>query len=434
MTPVARRYSYATELACIGCGRRFGLDEEVFTCPDCGPLAGTLDVHYDLQALAQGEPEGGDRGGLDWEGLQRREASIWRYHELLPVTDPAAVLDMPTGMTPLMPLSGERGFDPPGRVWVKDDTRLASGSSKDRATVVALSRACQRGYTRVAAASTGNAAASVACYAARAGLECVVFAPARAPAAKLLQIRAYGAQLVAVDGSYDEAFDLCARYCQATGAYNRNTASNPFLGEGKKTLALEIWDQLGGRAPTWVVVPVGDGCILGGVHKGFADLLGAGLIDAMPRLLGVQPDGSAALARAWRAGATDCEPVVSRTVADSLAVDCPRDQRKALRAVRDSGGAFVTVPDTAILSSQRRLAAQAGLLVEPAAAAAAAGLQAALRDGVVRGGTDTEIVLLHTGNGLKDVRALEQAADAHPPIEVPPDLERVLAALQSKRA
>lgn len=433
--PNGDRYSYATELACVGCDRRFGLDDGVFTCPGCGPLAGTLDVRYDLTSLtrpAAGRARRGGRRAFDWSSLQDREASIWRYHELLPVADPEAVLDLPTGMTPLMPLSAGHGFDLAGRVWVKDDTRAASGSSKDRATAVALSRARQRGFARVAAASTGNAAASLACYAARAGLACVVFAPAGAPAAKLLQIRSYGAHLLAIDGSYDDAFDLCAAYCERTGTYNRNTASNPFLGEGKKTLALEIWDQLGGKAPDWVVVPVGDGCILGGVHKGFADLRGAGLIGALPRLLGVQAEGSAALAHAWRAGAERCAPVDARTVADSLAVDCPRDQRKALRAVRESRGAFVTVSDDSILASQAALASRAGLLVEPAAAAPLAGWQAALRDGTAVAEDDTQIVLLHTGHGLKDVGALERAAAFHPPLAVPPDLGRILAALEQR--
>ncbi len=412
-------FSYAAELVCIGCQRRFALGEGEFTCPACGPLAGTLDVRYHTEAL---------RGRFTWDALQSREASLWRYHELLPVTDPDALLTMPTGMTPLVPLPA--GCDPalPRRVWVKDDTRLASGSTKDRATVVALSWARQAGYRRVAAASTGNAAASLACYAAHGGFEAYLLAPAKAPAAKLLQIRGYGARLLAVEGTYDQAFDLCAALCRETGCYNRNTATNPYLGEGKKTLALEIWDQLGGRIPDWVVVPVGDGCILGGVHKGFADLLALGLIERLPRLLAVQAEGSAALATAWAGGADRCEPVVADTVADSIAVNRPRDQHKALRAIRASQGRFVTVRDEAILEAMGHLASRAGFLVEPAAAASLAGLRAAIDEGWLD--PDAEAVLLHSGHGLKDVAALRTIARDHPAAVVAPTLPAVLAAVR----
>ncbi|MFO7653594.1 MAG: threonine synthase [Candidatus Krumholzibacteriia bacterium] len=407
------RYSSVQDVVCIECGRVYPLDGTVFTCPDCGPLAGTLDVRYDLEAL---------RGRFGPALLASRDdPTLWRYHELLPVRRPEAVVHLPTGMTPLIrledrlvaTLARELEVVLPVRLLVKDDTRLASGSTKDRASSVAVSHALELGREEIAAASTGNAASSVAMFAARAGLRCTIFAPASAPPVKLLQIRAHGARLWAVAGTYDQAFDLCAAYCRAAGCYDRNTATNFVLGEGKKTLALEIWEQLGYRAPDWVVVPVGDGCIIGGVHKGFHDLEALGLIARPPRLLGVQAEGSAALARAWRAGADVCDEVVALTLADSIAVGRPRDQRKALRAVRESGGAFVTVADVDILRAQSRLATRAGMLVEPAAAAALAGLGRAALEGVVA--PDAEVVLLHTGHGLKDMNAVERCAAANPP-------------------
>jgi threonine synthase len=304
----------------------------------------------------------------------------------------------------------------PERLWIKDDTRHPSCSSKDRATTVALARARELDVHVIAAASTGNAASSLAALAAPAGVCCLIFAPASAPPAKLVQVRIHGARLFAVDGTYDQAFDLCAELCAATGIYSRNTATNPVLGEGKKTIALEIWEQLGYRVPDAVFVPVGDGCIIGGVAKGFSDLLDLGLIPRLPRLIGVQAEGSAALTNAWRAGDARCEPVVATTLADSISVSTPRDQVKALRAVRESNGAFVVVSDEAILAAMAVLASRLGLFAEPAAAAAFAGLVQAMRDGVVA--VDDEVVVVVTGHGLKDVGAAARAAEANPPVRI----------------
>jgi threonine synthase len=414
------RYSYIRSLSCVTCGRDFDPDEHAQTCPACGPLLGTLDVLYDLQPL---------RGGFTPDGLRPRpESTLWRYHELLPIRDSGRLAGIPVGMTPLYRLPRALAPDVPAGLYVKDDTRMPSASSKDRATAVALAHAREIGAPAVAAASTGNAAASLAALAAGAGLPVCLFAPASAPPVKLAQIRVHGAALFAIEGTYDEAFDLCGAVCERLGFYNRNTAVNPYLGEGKKTLALEIWEQLGYRAPAAVVIPVGDGCILGGVYKGFRDLADLGLIERVPRLIGAQAEGSAALAQAWRAGADHCTPVVAATVADSLCVGMPRDQIKALRAVRATQGAFVTMSDKAILEALAMLARGAGIFVEPAAAAALAGWREAVASGVLS--SDEEAVLLLTGHGLKDIAAAERAAAGNVPYRVRPDLEAVLALLR----
>jgi threonine synthase len=331
------------------------------------------------------------------------------------------------GMTPLYRLSPRAGRPPLARLWIKDDTRLPSGSSKDRASLLAVAGARERGAGTIAAASTGNAASSIALLCAAAGLDCTILAPATAPPAKLLQIRAHGARLIAVEASYDDAFDLCAELCKRCGFYSRNTATNPVLGEGKKTIALEIWEQLGYRTPGWVVVAAGDGCILGGIEKGFRDLLEIGLIDRPPRLLGVQAAGAAPLAHAWMAGDDRCQEEPARTLADSICVARPRDQVKALRAARRSGGGFVTVTDEAILQAQGALATRAGILAEPAAAAAWAGMLEGLRAGMLD--PEDEIVVVLTGHGLKDTRALEAAARENPATPAPPDLEAIVRLL-----
>jgi len=414
------RTSAFSGLRCVTCGRQFAPDEVLYTCPSCGPLTGTLDVLYDREWLA---------GRFSAAVLANRsEPSLWRYREILPIRDAGARPYPPVGMSPLglvpesllgglaAPSQGDASVPLPARLWIKDDTRHPSCSSKDRASTVALARARELGVSVVAAASTGNAASSLATLAAPAGMECLIFAPATAPAAKLVQIRIHGARLFTVDGTYDQAFDLCAELCAASGIYSRNTATNPVLGEGKKTIALEIWEQLGFRVPDAVVVPVGDGCILGGVAKGFHDLLDLDLIPRLPRLIGVQAEGSAALANAWRAGKSSCDPVAASTVADSISVSQPRDQVKALRAVRESAGTFVVVSDEAILAAMSALASRLGLFAEPAAAAAFAGVRQGVLDGVIA--TDEEVVVVVTGHGLKDIAAARRAAEWNPPIRI----------------
>lgn len=419
--PASRLIGYR----CVSCGNDLGLDGNPMTCPACGTLAGTLDAAYDLAAL---------RREFTTEALRADpEPTLRRYRSILPIRDAGAYPAIPVGMTPLYPLPVRDLPGPapmPARVLVKDDTRNPSGSTKDRATAIGVARARELGARAVAAASTGNAASSLATFAAREGLACLIFVPESAPAAKLTQIRIHGATLFAIQGTYDAAFDLCMEACARLGLYNRNTAVNPALGEGKKTLALEIWEQLGYRAPDVVVLPSGDGCILGGVHKGFRDLLSIDLIPRLPRLIGAQAEGSAALAAAWRAGQDRAAPCAARTIADSIAVGLPRDQVKALRAVRESHGAFVTVTDDAILEAMACLGRHCGLFVEPAAAAPFAALRVALADGTIR--MDEEVVLVHTGHGLKDIDTARRAAASGACFTIPPTMEALTQALASK--
>ena len=235
----------------------------------------------------------------------------------------------------------------------------------------------------------------------------------------MAQLLVYGATVLAVDGTYDDAFDLCITACDRFGWYNRNTGFNPFTTEGKKTASYEICEGLASQAPVqtpdkWlapdaVVVSVGDGSIIGGVHKGLADLMALGWIDRMPRILGVQSEQSNALSAAWRAGATDVVlPVQATTLADSISVNWPRDARKALNAVRASGGAYIEVSDDAILEAMKLLARSTGIFAEPAASAATAGLLVAVEQGLVK--PSEHIVILSTGSGLKDIANARRAA------------------------
>jgi len=286
-------------------------------------------------------------------------------------------------------------------LWIKDDGRNPTASFKDRASAVGVARARELGRPIMTAASTGNAASSLAGIAASVGMTTYIFVPETAPQAKIAQLLIFGANVIMVRGTYDQAFDLCLEASARYGWYSRNTAYNPYLSEGKKTASLEICEQLGWDAPDRIFVSVGDGCIIGGLWKGLRDLLALGWIDHMPKLMGVQAEGSAVLYHAWKAGTEEITPIVPTTLADSISVGIPRDRIKALRAVRETGGEYITVSDEEILDAMRVLARSAAVFGEPAGVAAFAGLRKMLREGRIN--PDERIVVLVTGNGLKDV-------------------------------
>jgi threonine synthase len=348
----------------------------------------------------------------------------------LPINDPRHLPPLPVGDTPLLAAQrfrGELGMD---RLWIKDDTRNPSGSTKDRASQLVVAKALEYDVDTVATASTGNAATALAAVAASAGLRAVVFVPADAPPAKLVQMMSYGAEVLPVTGSYDDAFELSLAACEHFGWYNRNTAFNAFTIEGKKTAALEIAAVMAPDAPDVVVVTAGDGVITAGLAKGFADLEAAGLLSHRPRLIVVQPEGTAAIATALRRGADEIVPVAgAASIADSLTVEAPRNALMCLREVRASNGAGVIVSDDAILAAIPRLASITGIFAEPAAAAAFAGLETALAEGLVN--RDERVVILVTGSGLKDVAAAKRALEMPEPIA--PTIDAVQAVLGTRR-
>lgn len=403
---------------CSECEASYREDELRYVCPKCTrlqvpgrELRGILEV--ELEELPRTWPEGG-------------LASPAFLEAFLPIQSGRSLPPLPVGGTPLLEarrLRAELGMP---QLWLKDDTRNPSGSTKDRASQLVVAKAREYGLGTIATASTGNAASALAACCAAGGLNAVVFVPAAAPQAKLVQMLAYGARVLRVAGSYDQAFELCCAACERFGWYNRNTALNPFTVEGKKTAALEIVRQLAGEAPDVVIVPSGDGVIISGVAKGFADLVAAGLLERAPRLLAAQPAASNALVRALESGTETVEPLHgAASVADSLVVEAPRAARLALRRIRASGGGGIAVDDEAIVAAIGRLAATTGVFAEPAAAASLAGLEAALELGLVN--RDERVVLLVTGSGLKDVPAAARAVTIPEPVE--PDLDAVMGRL-----
>jgi len=401
---------------CSGCGAELGPADATYVCPSCGS---NLDVRLDMSV---------PRPRAEVE--QSTDRSMWRYAPLLPVPPPDDS-DGPlcsVGGTPLVRADRVARSAGVARAWIKDEGRQPTGSLKDRASAVVVQRAREMGVQTLVTASTGNAGVALAAMACAAGLEAVILVPESAPRAKIAQLQIFGARLLLVRGSYADAFELAAEAARELGWYCRNTGTNPFTVEGKKTAAFEVAEQLGWRAPDRVVVPVGDGNILTGVHKGFSELLELGWIGRMPRLTGVQAEGSSPIARAYAAGSDEIRPVEASTLADSISAGRPSDGARALRAARQTGGGFVTVADEEILGSIAALGRDAAVFAEPAAAAAHAGLLALRRDGALS--PDEEVVLLVTGSGLKDVDAAVRAAGKAPPV-IDPEVAALCSALES---
>lgn len=408
---------------CSICQAEYPPVQVMYTCPKDG---GNLDVILDIKRLKQ-------KYHIS-DITSRAEASLWRYLPLLPVPYPNAE-GTPLSAAGFTPIYRPRLLSERlrmNRLWVKDESRNPTASFKDRASAVVVARAMQIGAPVVVTASTGNAGAALAGMAAAVGQKAVIFAPRSAPPAKVAQLLVYGAQVILVDGNYDQAFDLTIQAAQEFGWYCRNTGYNPFTVEGKKTAAFEIWDQLAlsdttavGR-PLTVFVSVGDGNIITGIHKGFRDLEELGWLGQMPRLIGVQAEGSAAVANAFRSGGEVIQPVQARTIADSISVDLPRDGVRAVRAARQTGGTYLTVSDADILTAIAELGRD-GIFAEPAGATALAGLHQALASGLVK--SDDPVLVINTGSGLKDVRAAMQAVREAPVIE--PSLDALKKHLSS---
>ena len=424
--------SHFTGYRCSLCKEEYLPGQVTYTCPKDG---GNLDVVLDYEAIrTKYQPE---------DMVSRRDFSLWRYLPLLPVPEyPGGATPLHSvGWTPVFNLSraGEKlGLK---HLWLKDESGNPTASFKDRASAVVVARAREIEAEVVVTASTGNAGAALAGMAAAVGQKAVILAPKTAPAAKVAQLLIFGATVILVDGSYDDAFDLTIKAAEEFRWYCRNTGYNPFTAEGKKTAAFEIWEwwrsahvtwhkQIGegvDHAPLTVFIPVGDGNIISGIHKGFKELAQLGWLTHVPRLIGIQAEGSAAIASAFRANTERITPVSAKTIADSISVDLPRDGVRAVRAARETGGTYITVSDEEILRAIGELG-ELGIFAEPAGATAYAGLLRAAADGIVT--DEVPILVLNTGSGLKDVKAAMQAVVEAPVIE--PTLAALKKVLKNK--
>ncbi|MDD3615682.1 MAG: threonine synthase [Lachnospiraceae bacterium] len=399
---------------CIQCGAEIEATPNITTCPKCG---GIMDIKYDYQKIKR---------KLTKEMLSDRKINtMWRYMEFLPVTGESKVPKLRVGWTPFYEASRLAEYIGIKKLYVKDDGVNPTASLKDRASAMAVVKAEEAGMDTIACSSTGNAASSLAGNAAAAGFTSYIFVPERAPKGKVAQLMVFGAHVISVKGNYEETFRLSAEAIDHWGWYNRNAAINPYLMEGKKTVALEIAEQLNWKMTDYVAISVGDGCTIGGVWKGFKDLYEAGFIDRLPRLISVQAEGCCPLNRAIAEG-KEWYPMEENTIADSIAVGVPRNPDKALWAIRESNGVVVNVSDEEILAAMRLLGRTCGVFAEPAGATGTAGVKKAVETGLIK--KDASVVSVVTGSGLKDVANAMKAAGE--PVAIKPDMSLLLEAFE----
>jgi threonine synthase len=386
---------YVTGIKCEICGTSYP-HKNIYTCPACGEDA-ILDVEYDYDSIAS---------ALSKHPLQNREQNIWRYSELLPVSADIARPHLFIGWTPVYDIPRMAESFGIRQFFLKDDGRNPTNSFKDRASSVGVLKSIEFGFQQIACASTGNAASSLAGLSAATGLKSYIFVPERAPEPKVTQLLIFGATVLRVLGTYEQAFDLCKAACAKYGWYNRNSGTNPFLVEGKKTAGLEIAEQLSNRLPDWVVVSVGDGCTIGGIGKGLQEMKRLGFIERVPRLLGVQAEGARPIVDAFASG-EDLIPSRTNTLADSIAVGTPRNWRRALKQIRLSSGEMIAVSDDEILEAMRATARIGAVFGEPAGVTGVAGLKKAIEKGIIK--KNESALCIITGNGLKDIQSAKQA-------------------------
>ncbi len=398
---------------CVKCGKIYEPVPDLTNCT-CG---GILDIIYDYDYI---------KTQLTKEKLaSRRDNSMWRYRELLPVEETTPAPPLRVGWSPLHEagrLAEQLGI---AHLYVKDDGVNPTASLKDRASSMAVAKATEAGAKVIACSSTGNAASSLAGNAAAAGMQTYIFVPSRAPKGKVAQLMTFGATVISVQGSYEETFELSKQAIEKWGWYNRNAAINPYLSEGKKTVGLEIMEQLDWKVPDYIAISVGDGCTIAGLWKGLKDLHAIGFIDRLPRLISAQAEGCCPLNRSIETG-EPWHPMEENTLADSIAVGVPRNADKALMAIRESNGLVVNVSDEEIMAAQKLLGRTCGVFGEPAGVTGTAGLKKLCAQGKIS--PDATVVSVVTGNGLKDVA--NAIAACGEPISIPSDMERLLTAFE----
>ena len=372
-------------LQCFNCRTRYPIERTEYRCDKCG---GLLEIVFDLSSKK-----------IPWK---TRPISVWRYREALPIDDDRFITTLAEGGTGLhrcKRLGRGLGLR---NLYVKNEGENPSGSFKDRGMTVALSKALELGKRKVVCASTGNTAASLAAYSARAGLDCVVLVPrGKVAAGKMLQVLIHGAKIFEVDGDFDQAMDMVVELTKRRKSFYLMNSLNPFRLEGQKTLAFEVFDQLDCETPDVVVLPVGNGGNISAIWKGFNEFRDLGLAKKTPKMIGVQAEGAAPIAWAVSKKLDIVEPVSNpRTLATAIRIGSPVNSTKVLRAVRDSGGNATTVTDKQILAAQRDLASKEGIFVEPASAASIAGLSKSIDSGDLD--RSDLVVCVTTGHGLKD--------------------------------
>ncbi|OYT66716.1 MAG: threonine synthase [Candidatus Wolframiiraptor sp. EX4484-121] len=388
---------FARSLKCVRCGKEYPL-KKFYKCPSCG---GVLDVKYDYVKLAD---------EVDLRSLfSKRGLNLWKYIDFLPIRKSSEIVSLGEGMTPLLKAERLGESLKVKSLYLKDETRNPTSSFKDRPYTVGVSKAKEFGVKAAVVASAGNAAASLAAYSARAGIKCYVFVSENVPAHRLLEIQAYGAEVIRVKQVPDGVFRITVSASEKFGWYNLTTSFyNPYTVEGDKTIAYEIYEQMGFEVPDWVIIPVGVGPLLVGCYKGFNELRNLGLVNEVPKMVGVQSEGCAPIAKAFEENRSEVEPwkgelkTVARSIVNTLQ-EYPDEGTYTLQIIRRSKGCALAVSDDEILRAMDDLATAEGILAEPASATVIAALRRLLEDGVID--KSDKIVCVVTGLSLRNVRA-----------------------------
>lgn len=393
---------------CVDCGKEYSATGVMYLCPDCAqnntddkPPKGVLKVVYNYFETT-------------FDKLKEK-----KFIDLLPIKNPENLPKLRVGNTPLYKQSNLDDNILPFNLFLKDDSQNPTYSFKDRASYIVSAYAKENDIDTIVAASTGNAGSSLAGICASQNQKAIILVPETAPAAKLTQIVMYGATIIPVKGTYDDAFDLSIKATEKFGWYNRNTAFNPFTIEGKKTVSFELFEQLNQTIPDRIFVPVGDGVIISGVYKGFEDLMMLNIIKKMPIIVAVQSEGSDNLSRNINNDIFEVRP--SNTLADSISVDIPRNFYMAKQFIKKYKGEYLTVSDEDIIKASAKLSKNTGLFVEPAAATAFAGMLNYVNNNKIENTSDNVVLL--TGSGLKDLKSVQSVISI--PEAVEPDIEKL---------
>jgi threonine synthase len=400
---------------CINCKSDYETAEMIYECPRCHDL---LEIRYDYERMAS---------EVDIRLWRSRPFSVWRYLEQIPISGGAKIVTLGEGGTGLHKSENLAKDLRLNKLRIKFEGENPTGSFKDRGMTVSVSKALEVGARIVACASTGNTSASLSAYAARAGLRCVVLIPAgKIGQGKLAQAIAHGATILEIEGNFDDALRSAIELTKRDKSIALMNSVNPFRIEGQKTLAFEVCDQLGFKSPDVVVVPVGNAGNISAIWKGFEELIKLRIIEKAPRMMGIQAEGAAPIASAYKQKNSEIQIVQKpETIATAIRIGAPASWKKALRAVRDSQGAMETVSDEEILQAQKDIARREGLFVEPASASSVAGLKKLLEQDLID--RDEEIVCVATGHGLKDTQIVTRIGEL--PIRTKSDIESIETAL-----
>jgi threonine synthase len=404
---------------CINCGSEYGIDEIVYFCKKCGDL---LEIKYEQEALAKAVSKS------EW---RKAPLSVWRYRDFMPISDSSKIVSLNEGGTGLhlcQRLAKKLGIR---QLYVKNEGENPTGSFKDRGMTVGVTKAVELGVKSVICASTGNTSASLAAYAAKAGLQCAVLIPSGKIAyGKLSQAMIYGAKVLQVRGNFDESLDIVLKLSEKHRTIYLLNSINPFRIEGQKSLGFEICDQLNQEAPDRIIVPVGNAGNISAIWKGFSEFHALGVVKELPKMTGIQAAGSAPIANAIKSGSDTIVPVSApETVATAIRIGAPVSWKKAMTAIKESDGTAETVTDEEILSAQKMLARVEGLFVEPASASSIAGLIKLVQNEVID--RDERIVCVTTGHGLKDPDTAVKVSEK--PVEVDAEISAIEDVLGLKK-